>query len=68
MIRGHSGTSVVVVPETVMAGGKMTYKVTAHESPLLQENMIIVQSTGIYRKGDRIISEKRLTATVASIE
>ena len=68
MIREHSGTSIVVIPETVMAGGRMSYRVTASESPFLEENMLIIQSIGVYRKGDKIISEKSLTATVASIE
>jgi hypothetical protein len=44
-----------IIPETQL-GAKTSYEVKVHFSPRLSERQYVVESTGYYKKADRIIS------------
>tara|TARA_R110000824_G_scaffold170468_1_gene347856 strand:+ start:102 stop:488 length:387 start_codon:yes stop_codon:yes gene_type:complete len=44
-----------IIPETQL-GAKTSYEVKVHFYPGLSERQYVVESTGYYKKGDRIIS------------
>ena len=44
-----------ILPETQL-GAKTSYEVKVHFYPRLSERQYVVESTGYYKKGDRIIS------------
>ena len=47
--------SLQIIPETQL-GDRTSYDVKVHFSPRLSERQYVVESTGYYKKGDRIIS------------
>ena len=56
-LREHAGDlqTLQILPETQL-GAKTSYEVKVHFYPRLSERQYVVESTGYYKKADRIIS------------
>jgi len=72
-IRDQRRYSKVIIPTTSLDRKRTFYTVSARvccnrDGDLLPENTILIESTGMYMKGPRVIALEKLTATIISNE
>ncbi len=71
-IREHSGVSRVILKDVPLDPNKTFYTVTARiccdrDGGMLEDNKIIIESEGVYTKGDKILAIHKLSATVVEL-